>query len=60
MNIFEVEEFVKVPEDKPALIRMLKENLAIPFHKKICPYCHKIPKANAWLRTSSKDGSKQG
>ncbi|XP_026479710.1 beta-1,4-glucuronyltransferase 1-like [Ctenocephalides felis] len=59
LNIFEVEEFVKVPEDKPALIRMLKENLAIPFHKKICPYCHKIPKANAWLRTSSKDGAKQ-
>ena len=28
---------------------MLKNGTAIPFHKKLCPGCHNIPKSKEWI-----------
>jgi hypothetical protein len=30
---------------------MLKNGTAIPFHKKLCPGCHNIPKSKEWVTT---------
>ena len=44
-SIFEVKENVTPPETKTDLIRMLNNNEAVPFHKKVCAKCHNVPKA---------------
>jgi hypothetical protein len=51
ISIFEVEANVPaLPYDKRDLIKMLGEKTAIPFHKYVCADCHRIPKAQEWLR----------
>ncbi|XP_069193423.1 beta-1,4-glucuronyltransferase 1 [Procambarus clarkii] len=49
LSIFEVKNNVKVPETKNELLPLLKTGEAIPFHKHLCPACHRIPKAKEWL-----------
>ena len=44
-SIFEVKENVNPPETKTELIKMLNTSEALPFHKKVCPKCHNVPKA---------------
>ena len=44
--IFEVAENQTAPETKVELLKMLQENTAIPFHKKVCVKCHNQPKSN--------------
>ena len=48
LSIFEVASDHTLPLRKDQLTGMLKNGTAIPFHKKMCPTCHRIPKAKEW------------
>lgn len=59
LSIFEVEANVTaLPFDKRELIFMLHNKSAIPFHKYVCADCHRIPKADEWLKTPFQEGLK--
>ncbi|ERL91117.1 hypothetical protein D910_08458, partial [Dendroctonus ponderosae] len=56
LHLFEVSANSTVPESKTMLKDMLGNGImgfafagtALPFHKKLCPGCHNIPKAKEW------------
>ncbi|XP_043192751.1 beta-1,4-glucuronyltransferase 1-like [Amphibalanus amphitrite] len=48
LSIFEVAANHTPPLHKDQLTGMLKNGTAIPFHKYMCPTCHRIPKAKEW------------
>ncbi|KAH1029224.1 hypothetical protein HUJ05_002500 [Dendroctonus ponderosae] len=48
LHLFEVSANSTVPESKTMLKDMLGNGTALPFHKKLCPGCHNIPKAKEW------------
>lgn len=35
---------------------MLKTGKAIPFHKKVCPGCHNVPRSKEWLQAPETEG----
>ena len=37
-------------------MELLNSNIVIPFHKTVCPQCHKIPKALEWPEAEIKPG----
>ena len=37
-------------------VAMLKSGKAIPFHKKLCPGCHNIPKSKEWIAAPETTG----
>ena len=43
LPVFEIQKEYEVPEDKVQLIKLLKEDIVITFHKNFCPTCHTIP-----------------
>uniref|UniRef100_A0A146LP98 N-acetyllactosaminide beta-1,3-N-acetylglucosaminyltransferase n=3 Tax=Lygus hesperus TaxID=30085 RepID=A0A146LP98_LYGHE len=53
LSIFELEANMNLPNDKTELVAMLKNGTAIPFHKKVCPGCHNVPRSKEWLRANS-------
>ena len=44
-SIFEIAANHSLPQNKSELVTLLNSNIVIPFHKTVCPQCHKIPKA---------------
>lgn len=48
LHIFEVAADQPVPENKTILTAMLQNGTALPFHKKLCPGCHSVPKSKEW------------
>ena len=44
-SIFEIAANHSLPNNKAELVTLLNSNTVIPFHKTVCPQCHKIPKA---------------
>jgi hypothetical protein len=55
-SIFEIEVNSTLPNDKVELVKMLDKGVVIPFHKQVCPSCHKIPYAKAWVSADVKSG----
>ncbi|CAG0884784.1 unnamed protein product [Darwinula stevensoni] len=55
VSIFEVKEGTEPPRRKSELVEMLGRNVAIPFHKAMCPQCHRVPKAQEWTNKASPD-----
>lgn len=56
LPIFEVDESVAVvPRDKTELQDLFRNGKAIPFHKKLCPSCHGVPKSSQWMTTNETD-----
>ena len=49
-SVFEIEANTTLPETKDELVQMLKNNTAVPFHNKICPECHSVPKSDEWMK----------
>ena len=49
--IFELQDGSNLPETKLGLVKLLKTNKAIPFHKWVCPVCHTIPHYERWQHT---------
>ncbi len=47
-SIFEIREGHELPNNKRELLKLLKSNIVIPFHKMVCSQCHAIPKAKEW------------
>lgn len=56
LHIFEVGANQLVPENKSTLLEMLKNGSAIPFHKKVCPECHAVPKSKEWQQQKETKG----
>lgn len=56
LPIFELEKGVELPPNKTQLVAMLKNGTAIPFHKKLCPGCHNIPKSKEWMAANETTG----
>ncbi|KAJ9586643.1 hypothetical protein L9F63_019745, partial [Diploptera punctata] len=56
LPIFELEKGVELPSNKAQLVSMLKNGTAIPFHKKLCPGCHNIPKSKEWIAAKETNG----
>lgn len=54
--LFEVPSNQIVPETKTQLKEMLLNGTAFPFHKKLCPGCHNIPKFKEWQAANESDG----
>ena len=46
--IFELQDGSSLPNTKLDLVKLLKTNKAIPFHKWVCPVCHTIPNFERW------------
>ena len=44
-SIFEIAANHSLPDNKSELVSLLNSSTVIPFHKTVCPQCHKIPKA---------------
>ena len=42
-SIFEIAANHSLPSTKAELIHLMESNTVIPFHKHVCPQCHKIP-----------------
>jgi len=55
-SIFEIEVDHSLPNTKAELLHLMKSNITIPFHKTVCPLCHKIPHAKEWLEAKIKPG----
>lgn len=55
LPIFEVDESVAVPRGKSELQDLFRTGKAIPFHKKLCPSCHGVPKSTQWMQTNETD-----
>ncbi|XP_037799563.1 beta-1,4-glucuronyltransferase 1-like, partial [Penaeus monodon] len=53
LPIFEVKSGLRPPASKLALVRMLKRGSAIPFHKFVCPQCHKVPGMREWADSNA-------
>ncbi|XP_055680429.1 beta-1,4-glucuronyltransferase 1 [Lutzomyia longipalpis] len=49
LAIFEVDSSVNVPRDKTELQEQFRKGKIIPFHKKLCPSCHGLPKSKEWM-----------
>ncbi|KAL3276807.1 hypothetical protein HHI36_012170 [Cryptolaemus montrouzieri] len=58
LHIFEVSASSQVPENKTTLLEMLHNGTAIPFHKKVCPECHAVPKSKEWQQQKETKGGK--
>ncbi|KAI4459830.1 hypothetical protein MML48_6g00018602 [Holotrichia oblita] len=56
LHLFEVSADQHVPETKTLLKEMLRNGTAIPFHKKVCPGCHNVPKSKEWVSTNETPG----
>lgn len=55
-SIFEIAANHSLPQNKSELVTLLNSNIVIPFHKTVCPQCHKIPKAVEWPNATIKPG----
>lgn len=56
LNIFEVDESSQVPLTKTELQDLYKKSIIIPFHKRICGDCHRIPDADRWMEANETEG----
>ncbi|XP_052123312.1 beta-1,4-glucuronyltransferase 1 [Frankliniella occidentalis] len=56
LPIFELEAGAVLPPNKKDLVTMLKNGTAIPFHKKVCPGCHNVPKSKEWMLAPESSG----
>lgn len=56
LAIFEIEKYAAIPNDKRALQKLIKSDLAVIFHKYTCAHCHRIPKADEWLKAEQTNG----
>ncbi|XP_034234070.1 beta-1,4-glucuronyltransferase 1 [Thrips palmi] len=56
LPIFELEAGAVLPANKRELVTMLKNGTAIPFHKKVCPGCHNVPKSKEWVLAPESSG----
>ncbi|KAJ1520927.1 hypothetical protein ONE63_004005 [Megalurothrips usitatus] len=56
LPIFELEAGAVLPGNKRELVTMLKNGTAIPFHKKVCPGCHNVPKSKEWMLAPESSG----
>ena len=56
--IFELQDGSSLPNTKLDLVKLLKTNKAIPFHKWVCPVCHTIPNFERWQHQDLLTGNK--
>lgn len=56
LTLFEVSANQPIPENKTQLKEMLVNGTALPFHKKLCPSCHNVPKAKEWQNANETQG----
>ncbi|KAF2897180.1 hypothetical protein ILUMI_08995 [Ignelater luminosus] len=49
LPVFEIKIGTPIPNNKTELQNLLKNKLAIPFHRDICDLCHGIPKREEWI-----------
>lgn len=56
LHLFEVGVVQTVPENKTHLKEMLANGTALPFHKKLCPGCHNVPKSKEWQAANETEG----
>lgn len=56
LHLFEVCGNQQVPDNKTVLKEMLLNGTALPFHKKLCPGCHNVPKSKEWREANETKG----
>ncbi|KAF2881262.1 hypothetical protein ILUMI_24907 [Ignelater luminosus] len=56
LHLFEVSGNQQVPDNKTVLKEMLVNGTALPFHKKLCPGCHNVPKSKEWKEANETKG----
>lgn len=52
LPVFEVQSNASIPNTKEQLVHMLQTNMAITFHKNVCPKCHEVPEQDQWIRSN--------
>lgn len=50
LPLFEVDKSLQAPENKSELVALFKTQKVVPFHKFVCPECHRVPKQDDWLK----------
>lgn len=56
LHPFEVEKNQTIPNTKTELRKLLKTDMAVPFHKFVCKSCHYVPKGNQWQEAEETQG----
>ncbi|KAK5649749.1 hypothetical protein RI129_000778 [Pyrocoelia pectoralis] len=56
LHLFEVGVNQQIPDNKTMLKEMLDNGTAVPFHKKLCPGCHNVPKSKEWRAAKENKG----
>ncbi|KAF5280659.1 hypothetical protein FQA39_LY05307 [Lamprigera yunnana] len=56
LHLFEVGVNQQIPDNKTMLKEMLANGTALPFHKKLCPGCHNVPKSKEWRAAKESKG----
>lgn len=56
LHLFEINADQSVPDNKTVLKSMLNNGTAFPFHKKLCPGCHNVPKSKEWQSANETEG----
>lgn len=49
--VFEVDVFENVPRNKQQLLKLVKDEKAVYFHRHVCSHCQKFPGLEKWLQT---------
>uniref|UniRef100_T1JJI3 N-acetyllactosaminide beta-1,3-N-acetylglucosaminyltransferase n=1 Tax=Strigamia maritima TaxID=126957 RepID=T1JJI3_STRMM len=53
LPVYEVEKKVELPDYKQQLVQLVRNGLAVSFHRFLCIKCHQIPNEEGWLRAPS-------
>ncbi|XP_017779879.1 PREDICTED: beta-1,4-glucuronyltransferase 1-like isoform X2 [Nicrophorus vespilloides] len=48
--VFEIEEFEAIPRSKDELVKLIREEKALYFHRHICSHCQKFPGLETWIQ----------
>lgn len=56
LPIFEVYGNQTVPNSKAELLEKLASGMALPFHQRVCNYCHTLPKSVEWRTVNITEG----
>ncbi|XP_065158961.1 beta-1,4-glucuronyltransferase 1-like [Atheta coriaria] len=51
--VFEIEKYEEIPRTKSQLLKLIREEKALYFHRHICSHCQKFPGLENWLQLDS-------
>lgn len=53
--VFEIDIFETIPKNKLELMKLIKEEKAVYFHRHVCSHCQKFPGLEKWLQNKEEE-----